>query len=101
MRRDAAAPLVRSSGTQVCGVPLNDFVNAEPCQRFSLARHEQGSSLISAHVGCEFLQQIGSLRPERATSPLIALPMKTYAHWPVEINIFDSQVSHFLRSRSG
>jgi hypothetical protein len=27
--------------------------------------------------------------------------MKTHAQRPVEINIFDFQVSHFLRSRSG
>src|SRR5271165_4363427 len=89
VRRDAPAPLIRSGGRQVGGVTLDDFVNAEPRQRISLPRHEQGSGLISTHIGCELLQQISSFRPERTTAPLIALPMKTHAQRPVEINIFD------------
>jgi hypothetical protein len=101
VRRDAPAPLIRSGGRQVGGVTLDDFVYAEPRQRISLPRHEQGGGLISTHIGCELLQQISSFRPERTTSPLIALPMKTHAQRPVEINIFDFQVGHFLRSRSG
>ena len=92
MWRDAPAPLIRSGGRQVGGVPPDDFVNAETRQRLSLPRHEQGGGLISTHIGCELLQQISSFRPERTTSPLIALPVKAYAQWPVEINIFDSQV---------
>jgi hypothetical protein len=82
-------------------VSLDDFVNAESRQRLSLPRHEQGGGLISTHIGCELLQQISGFRPERTTSPFVALPVKAHAQWPIEINIFDSQVGHFLRSRAG
>jgi hypothetical protein len=82
-------------------VSLDDLVNAEPRKGLSLTRHEQGDGLVAAHVSRQPLQQFSSFRPERTTSPLIALPMKTHAQRPVEINIFDFQVGHFLRSRSG
>jgi hypothetical protein len=82
-------------------MPLDDLVNAEPRKGLSLTRHEQGDGLVAVYVGCQPLQQFSSFRPERTTSPLIALPVKTHAQRPVEINIFDFQVSHLLRSRSG
>jgi hypothetical protein len=44
----------------------------------------------------QLLQQIGGFRPERAASSLVALIMKPYAQWPIEVEIGDAQVGDLL-----
>jgi hypothetical protein len=43
--------LVRRTGTQARGVPLDDFVDTEPRQRLMLARRKQGGRLVSMPIG--------------------------------------------------
>jgi hypothetical protein len=95
MRRNAAIFLLWSGATQASCVSFDDFVKAEPRQRFSLTRHEQRSGAFLDVSGL-LLQYSGSFGPKWAASPLVALSMESDAQRPVEIDVGNAQVSDLL-----
>ena len=83
------------------GVPLNDFVDSESCERLPLLRKEHRRCLLG-RIGCHQLrQQCHSFRPQRTTAPFVSFPVEADSVGFIEVDIHVSKISGFLNARAG